>query len=57
MSTRVNASFQVGLTYMNSHARRALGACTPPEVWEHHLESGGLGLEHLTVHDGLDNEG
>lgn len=27
----VNASFEVGLTLLGSHAKRALGACIPPE--------------------------
>lgn len=26
----VNASYVLGLKYMNNHARRALGTCTPP---------------------------
>ncbi|OLL26382.1 Neutral trehalase [Neolecta irregularis DAH-3] len=29
----VNASYQVGLTFTTSHMKRALGACTDPEVW------------------------
>ena len=29
----MNASYQVGLTYLNKHMRRALGACTSPEVF------------------------
>ncbi|KAK9474449.1 trehalase-domain-containing protein [Dipodascopsis tothii] len=29
----VNASYNFGLTLLNSHARRALGACTPPSVF------------------------
>ena len=28
-----NASFQVGLTLLGSHAKRALGACIPPEAF------------------------
>jgi alpha,alpha-trehalase len=27
----VNASFQLGLTMITSHMRRALGACIPPD--------------------------
>jgi hypothetical protein len=27
----VNASFEVGLTILGSHAKRALGACIPPD--------------------------
>jgi hypothetical protein len=29
----VNASFQIGLTLLGSHAKRALGACIPPEAF------------------------
>ncbi|CAG8552681.1 8242_t:CDS:2 [Paraglomus occultum] len=29
----MNASYQVGLTYLNNHMKRALGACTSPEVF------------------------
>lgn len=29
----VNASYIVGLTYLENRARRALGACTPPDVF------------------------
>jgi alpha,alpha-trehalase len=29
----VNASFVVGLTYLDNHARRALGTCTTPDVF------------------------
>ncbi|EEB09640.1 alpha,alpha-trehalase Ntp1 [Schizosaccharomyces japonicus yFS275] len=29
----VNASYQIGLTFCNSHMRRALGACTEPDVF------------------------
>ncbi|KAJ2475776.1 alpha,alpha-trehalase nth1 [Coemansia sp. RSA 2320] len=29
----MNASYQVGLTYLTSHMRRALGALTPPDVF------------------------
>ncbi|ODV75125.1 alpha,alpha-trehalase [Cyberlindnera jadinii NRRL Y-1542] len=29
----VNASYIVGLTYLDSHARRALGTCTPPDTF------------------------
>jgi hypothetical protein len=27
----MNASFQVGLSYLNNHQKRALGALIPPE--------------------------
>ncbi len=29
----VNASFVLGLTLLNSHAKRALGTCTPPDLF------------------------
>lgn len=29
----VNASYQLGLTLLTSHMRRALGALTPPDVF------------------------
>ncbi|CAG8503294.1 10218_t:CDS:2, partial [Cetraspora pellucida] len=32
----MNASYQVGLSYLTSHMRRALGACTSPEVFFKH---------------------
>ncbi|KAI9299086.1 trehalase-domain-containing protein [Neoconidiobolus thromboides FSU 785] len=33
----MNASFQTGLEYLNSHMRRALGTLTPPDQFFHHL--------------------
>ena len=34
----VNSSYIIGLKYMNSHARRALGACIPPVPFFHRLK-------------------
>lgn len=45
----VNASYQIGLTYLTSHARRALGACTPPEVWEQSQHADLLKLQNEGV--------
>ncbi|GEQ68188.1 hypothetical protein JCM33374_g1855 [Metschnikowia sp. JCM 33374] len=33
----VNASYMVGMTYLNDHAQRSIGALIPPEVFFEHL--------------------
>lgn len=37
----VNSSYVVGLTYLNNYARRALGTCTPPEVFFRNMNQAG----------------
>ncbi len=51
VNPRVNASYQVGLTYLNSHAQRALGALVPPSVWQqrNHSDVPDLGSLDLEV--------
>ncbi|CAG8820509.1 12574_t:CDS:1, partial [Racocetra persica] len=50
----MNASYQVGLSYLTSHMRRALGACTSPEVFFKHKftkDVPAVPLENTSVSD------
>lgn len=47
----VNASYEVGLTFCNSHMRRALGACTTPDVFFAGIKEESLpAFENLSIH-------
>lgn len=37
----VNASYQYGLTIVNTHMKRALGTCTPWDTFSRAVEAGG----------------
>jgi len=56
----MNASYQVGLCYLTHHMRRALGACTSPEVFFNRNRSKEIVIEDtkkiVTTVDSEDNQ-